>query len=634
MRSRDARLLRMPADRNPDGPRPGRQPGSSSRLPAPFPEKDQDVPRVKKSKTLPMQTLRGIAVSPGVAIGPPQVVDVRGLRLGPRAIDAEATEAELSRLDRGLERALHDAEAAEADARKRLGPQYADILAAHARMISDPTLRKDARARIETERIAAEHAISDVLEGHAARLEGLSVAYLAARAADVRDIEQRIIDNLVDDHPPAGVTDGVAEPGIVLAHDISPSQTASLDPARVLGFATEVGGRASHTAIVAAALEIPAVVGVGRLLELARSCAMVIVDGDEGLVVLDPDPPTLERYRQAATDRAARFAGLSNLATLPAQTRDGTRVLLRGNIEFPAEVAACQERGADGIGLYRTEFLYLGSDRAPTEAEQMEAYEAVIRAMPDRPVTIRTLDLGADKLVAYLAEDITSRNPFLGLRSIRLSLRDSTLFRTQLRAILRASTLGDVRIMFPLVATLGEFRRARTILDEVAAELVAEGHPVRPDLPVGAMIEVPAAAVMADQLAKEVDFFSIGTNDLIQYALAVDRTDEAVADLYNAADPAVLRLIAMVVEAGDKHGVEVDVCGAMGGEPLYTMLLLGMGLRRLSMPPHQLPEVKRVIRAIDLDQARAVAAEALRLDTAESVVAHLRAALQNVVPDA
>jgi phosphotransferase system enzyme I (PtsI) len=595
------------------------------------------VSRVTKKPNPPMQTLRGIAVSPGIAIGPPTALDPRGLLLGPRVLPANrpAIEAELGRLDRGLEQARHDAEAAESDARNRLGPQYADIFSAHARMIADPTLRRDTRARIESERITAEHAVSDVLEAHATRLEGLADTYLAARAADVRDIEQRILSHLTGRASPIAPQTGESEESsVILAHDLTPSQTAGLQPSRVLGFATEAGGRTSHTAIVAAALELPAVVGVGRFLDRARTASLAIIDGDAGLVVLDPDESTLARYRTAASERAARFAGLANLATLPAETRDGTRIALWGNIEFPAEVAACRERGADGIGLYRTEFLYLGTERPPTEDEQLAAYAAVACSLPGRPVTIRTLDLGADKLVAYQKVRVAPRNPFLGLRSLRLSLREPDLFRTQLRAILRASPLGDVRVMFPLVSTLDEFRRARAMLNEVADELVAEGQPVRADLPVGAMIEVPAAAVMADQLAKEVDFFSIGTNDLIQYALAVDRTDEAVADLYNAADPAVLRLIAMVVRAAEAHEAEVDICGSMGGDPLYTMLLLGMGLRRLSMPPHQLPEVKRVIRAIDLAQARALTDQALQCDSAASVVALLRSALLKAVPDA
>jgi phosphoenolpyruvate-protein phosphotransferase (PTS system enzyme I) len=618
-----------PRDARPRGPAAARR---SDNGPAGRP-RGPDAPRPPRPKPRPMQALSGIAVSPGVAIGPALALDPRGLRLPARTVAAAAVADELRRLDRGLEAARGEAEAAEAAARNRLGPQYADILGAHARMIDDPALRQAARERIELHRLAAEHAVCEVLDGYAARLEGQANPHLAARAADVRDIQRRIVECLSGARPPADLDDP-GEPSVALAHDLSPSQTAGLDPSRILGFATEAGGRASHTAIVAAALEIPAVVGLGPFLERARDCRSVIVDGDEGLVILDPDAATLRRYRRSSAERAARFAGLAGLAGLPAATLDGTRVALWGNIEFPGEVATCRERGADGIGLYRTEFLYLNTDRPPTEDEQFAAYEAVVRAMAGKPVTIRTLDLGADKLVTYQDSGLAAaRNPFLGLRSLRLSLRDPTLFRTQLRAILRASALGDVRVMFPLVSTLGEFRRARAVLDEVARELVAEGVAVRADLPVGAMIEVPAAAVMADTLAKEVDFFSIGTNDLIQYALAVDRTDEAVADLYNAADPAVLRLIALVVEAAKARGREVNVCGSMGGDPLYVMLLLGLGLRQLSMPPHQLPEVKRVVRAVGLEQAHALAAEALRQDTAEDVAALLREALGRVAPD-
>jgi len=596
---------------------------------------DPTVRRVPKPPPPEMQTLRGIAVSPGVAIGRALVIDPRGLRLPARAIAADEVTAELARLDAGLEAARAEADLAEADARDRLGPEYAAILGAHGRMITDPELRRAARSRIEEHRVAAEHALCDVLDGYAARLERLADSHLAARAADVRDIQRRILDRMAGGRPPSAL-DAPGVTGVALAHDFSPSETAALDPACILGFATEAGGRASHTAIVAAALEIPAVVGLGPFLDRARACRSVIVDGDEGLVVLDPDAPTRARYRRASARRAARFAGLVGLANLPAETCDGVQVDLLGNIEFPGEVAACLERGADGVGLYRTEFLYLGAQRPPTEAEQVAAYEAVVRSLPGRPLTIRTLDLGADKFASYPDPALAQadhRNPFLGLRSIRLSLRDPATFRTQLRAILRASTLGDVRVMFPLVSTLGEFRRARAILDDVAAELAAEGVPVRADLPVGVMIEVPAAAVVADQLAKEVDFFSIGTNDLIQYALAVDRTNETVADLYSAADPAVLRLIAMVVKAARPRGLDVTVCGAMGGDPLYAMLLLGLGLRKLSMPPHQLPEIKRVIRAVRLDQAQAVAAEALACDTAGDVLGVLQDALARSLPD-
>ena len=597
---------------------PGPSPGASNR------------PRPPKSST--MHTLRGIAVSPGIAIGPVRVLDPRGLRPPLRAVSPEAVPAEFDRLDRALELARGDAEAAETEARQRIGPQYADILAAHARMIDDPTLRRDARCRIERDLVSAEHAVSEVLEGHAARLAGLSDTHLAARAADVRDIQQRILSQFLGPGT-APVADGAEGPIVVLAHDLSPSETAGLDPGRVLGFATESGGMASHTAIVAAALEIPAVVGLGKALDLARTSRSAIIDGDEGLVVLDPDAPTLERYRRAAVERTARFRGLADLAHLPAETLDGRVVELWGNIEFPAEVDPCLDRGASGIGLYRTEFLFLNADRPPTEDEQFAAYGAVVRSARGRPVTFRTLDLGADKLVSYRNGHPPEPNPALGLRSLRLSLRDPDLFRTQLRAILRAAPLGDVRVMFPLVSTLTEFRQARAILDEVAEGLIAEGVAVPADLPVGVMVEVPAAAVMADQLAKEVDFFSIGTNDLIQYTLAVDRTNETVADLYSAADPSVLRLIALVVAAAAPRGLDVTVCGAMGGEPLYATLLLGLGVRCLSMPPHQLPEIKRVIRAIRDDRAKALAAEVLTLESASDVATRLREALRDALPD-
>jgi phosphoenolpyruvate-protein phosphotransferase (PTS system enzyme I) len=589
-----------------------------------------DAPRNASSP--PMQVLKGQAVSAGIAIGPVVVLDSRGVRLPPRSIGAQAIPAELERLDRGLDAARNAAEKDKTEARTRLGPQYADILAAHCRMIADPTLRADARKIIEEQQASAEHAVVDVLEKLVSRLEQLSGSHLSARAADVRDIEARILSHLAGETQHS-LRSTLAGPAILLAHDLAPSEAAGLSPQLVPGFATEAGGRASHTAIVAAALEIPAVVGLGKFMARAQVCRVAIIDGDEGLVILDPDSETQERYRKLAAERTAWFEVLARQAGSPAETEDGTRIDLWANIEFGGEVESCLNRGAVGVGLFRTEFLFLNAETTPTEDQQFAVYASVVGSMRGRPIVIRTLDLGADKLPAYQAAGPREPNPCLGLRSLRLSLRDPGLFRPQLRALLRASALGDLRILFPLVSTLTELREARAVLDDVAAELRAQGHSVRDQLPIGIMVEVPAAALMADQFAKEVDFFSIGTNDLTQYTLAVDRTNETVADLYCAADPAVLRLIAMVVDAASRHGIEVSVCGTMGGEPLYTMLLLGLGLKQLSMPPHQLPEIKRLIRGMRIEAARAVAAEVLGLMTAQEVVKRLTSALRQVSPE-
>jgi phosphotransferase system enzyme I (PtsI) len=579
-----------------------------------------------------MQVLRGIAISPGIALGPVVVRDPRGLRLPPRSIAPAAVEAEWERLDRGLEAARNHAGRDEAEARTRLGPQYADILAAHSRMIADPTLRREARQLIEREHIPAEHAVLEVLEGYAARLEQLAGSHLAARAGDVRDIQGRILGQLLGEGPQPSPQDLTA-PAIVVAHDLTPREAAALDPRRVPGFATEAGGRASHTAIVAAALEIPAVAGLGPFLERARHCRLAIVDGDQGLVILDPDEQTQQIYRRTAARRSAWFQALARQADRPAETLDGCRVELWGNIEFGGEVDACLQHGAAGVGLFRTEFLFLNAETPPGEDEQFVVYSGVVRALAGRPITIRTLDLGSDKLAGIRPDASAEANPALGLRSLRWSLRQPSLFRPQLRALVRAGALGPVRILFPLVSTLAEFRAARAVLDEVAEELRAEGHPIRNRPPVGIMVEVPAAALMADHLAKEVEFFCIGTNDLIQYTLAVDRTNETVAELYSASDPSVLRLITLVVDAARQHGIEATLCGTMGGEPLYTMLLLGMGIRHLSMPPHQLPEIRRVIRGIRLETAQALAAEALRQETARAVAELLEAELRRAFPE-
>jgi phosphotransferase system enzyme I (PtsI) len=579
-----------------------------------------------------MDIKRGIAVSPGVAIGPALVLDTEWYRLPQHYIDPQRCDEEIERLHQALSKAAAEAVENQEAVTVKLGPQYGAIFGAHALMLSDPSLSREIEGLIRTEHFAAEYAVSRVVRRYAKALESIEGGHLATRTADLFDVEKRILRNLLGEHREelADLRDSV----VVLCHDLTPSETAGLDPQRVHAFATEAGGRASHTAIVAGVLEIPAVVGLGKFLTDVSGGDTVIVDGYHGLLILDPDEKTLAAYHQLRDSQRRREIKLTELRHLPALTRDGGRVQLLGNIEFPHEGAACVERGADGVGLYRTEFLYLGRQTDPTEEEHFQAYMTVIRAVgSNRPVVIRTLDLGADKFLPRSEAALEERNPFLGLRSVRLCLRNLTLFKTQMRAILRASAFGDVRIMFPMISTLLELRQCKMILAEVKEDLEEEGTAFNPQLPIGTMIEVPSAAILAEQLAREVDFFSVGTNDLIQYTLAADRNNETVAALYSPGDPAVLRLLDQVVKAAQKNGIGANVCGEMSGEPLYTLLLLGLGFRQLSVTPHNIPEIKKVIRSVTVERSVTVAQEAMRLETARDVNNYLREQTRRIFPE-
>jgi phosphotransferase system enzyme I (PtsI) len=578
-----------------------------------------------------MEIKRGVPVSPGVAIGPAMVLDTEWFRIPHRSIDGDRVAEEVARLRQALVAAAAEARENQQAISDKLGRQYGAVFGAHAHIIEDATLAAETETLIRDQGHAAEYAVSRVMRRHAKALESLNRSTFSTRAADLFDIEKRILRNLLG-HRREQIQH-LTEPVIVLAHDLTPSETAALDPSKVYAFATEAGGRASHTAIMAGALEIPAVVGLGKFIIDVSGGDQVIVDGNRGVLILNPDEETLERYERTRTSFRTFEHQLEELRALPAETRDGARIPLLGNIEFPQEASHCIDRGADGVGLYRTEFLYLGKQTDPTEAEHLDAYLTVLRTIGPKPVVIRTLDLGADKFAMNAEPAAEERNPSLGLRSVRLCLRNLTLFKTQMRAILRASAFGDVRIMFPMVSTLLELRHCKLILAEVKEDLEEEGIAFNRKMPVGTMIEVPSAAIMAEFLAREVNFFSIGTNDLIQYTLAADRTNENVASLYSAGDPAVLRLIEQVVKAAGKYNVEVNVCGEMSGEPIYTMLLLGLGLRQLSVTPHNIPEIKKIIRSVTIDEAVQVAQEALRMETARDVNNYLREQARRILPE-
>jgi phosphotransferase system enzyme I (PtsI) len=577
-----------------------------------------------------MQRLQGIAVSPGVAIGEALVMDNEGFRIPRRFVARDAVENELERLGKAVTAAGAEIQANRDAVANELGAQYAAIFDAHLQMLIDPKLQAELESLIRDRNFSPEYAVSRALRRYAKVFQDLPSGGIAERASDIFDVEKRLLRNLLGRRREE--LSQLTSPVVILAHDLTPSETANLDRKFVQGFVTEVGGPGSHTAIVAEGMEIPAVVGVGSFLTDISGGDLVILDGHQGVVILQPDDETVAQYRRQKEQQRTTAAQLETLRDLPAQTADGVRIELLGNIEFPYEVDHCVERGADGIGLYRTEFLYLSSDIEPTEETHFEAYSRVIKAMGSKPIVIRTLDLGADKL-AQMPSPSEERNPVLGLRSIRMSLRNLPLFRTQLRAILRASVLGNVRILFPLITTMVELRQARMILSDVMEDLDENGIPFNREMWVGMMVEVPAAVMMIDRFVQEVDFVSIGTNDLVQYSLAVDRSNKDVAGLYNSCDPAVLRLIELTVLAAKRGEVPANLCGRMSSSITYTQLLLGLGLRQFGVAPGAIPEVKRVIRATNMSQCETIARRAMTMENARDIKAFLRDELHKTVPD-
>jgi phosphotransferase system enzyme I (PtsI) len=578
-----------------------------------------------------MEIKKGIGVSPGVVISTAVVLDAEALVIPKRNVPVADLPAEIERFGKAVAVTVVDRQKLRDAVTAKHGKQIGAIFDFHMGLLKDPTLSNQVIAEIKSQGTTAEYAVSTVMRRLANAFQDMPNPYMSERVKDIHDIEKSLLRNLIGQrHSDLAHLD---QDVVIIAHDLLPSQTAALDKTRVRGFATDVGGRTSHTAIVARAMGIPAVVGLGNITGEVSGGDTVIIDGTRGMVIVNPDADQIAEHREYERAQLRLESELAMLRELPAQTQDGHVVSMLANIELAEDIEEALIRGAEGVGLLRSEFLYLASDHEPTEEDHYQAYAKACKLLEGKPLVIRTLDLGADK---YTQEKAASpeRNPFLGDRSIRMCLHDIPMFKRQLRAILRASSLGDVRIMFPMISTLMELRQAKMILYDVMEEMEDEGQTFRRDIPIGIMIEVPSAALMANNFAKEVNFFSIGTNDLIQYTLAVDRTNEKVAGLFCPAHPAVLTLIREVIRAGSRNSIGVSVCGEMAGEPLYTLLLLGLGLTTFSMNGPDIPEVKKIIRSTTVEHARNVARKVMSFDSERQVMHYLREETRKIIPEA
>ncbi|KAF6570959.1 phosphoenolpyruvate--protein phosphotransferase [Paenibacillus sp. SEL3] len=562
-----------------------------------------------------MLKISGIAASAGIAIARAFILEHPNYAVERRAVGD--VEAEIARLDAALAQSQTELESIKEKTLKELGEKKAEIFASHLLILNDPELIDPVKAKIRDEQLNADYALNEVATQFISMFENMKSAYLQERASDMRDVTKRILNHLLGVHfvSPAEI----AEETIVLAEDLTPSDTAQLNREFVKGFATNIGGRTSHSAIMARSLEIPAVVGTKNILSQAKSGDLIIVDGLDGHVFVNPTEEIVAEYRakQVAYDKQREeWRKLRGEATVSV---DGVHVELAANIGTPNDVAGVLDNGGEGVGLYRTEFLYMGRDKLPSEEVQYTAYKTVLERMEGKPVVVRTLDIGGDKELPYL--DLPKEmNPFLGFRAIRLCLDRQDIFRTQLRALLRASVHGNLRIMFPMIATLNEFREAKAVLLEEKEKLVAEGVSVSEEIQLGIMVEIPSTAVLADQFAKEVDFFSIGTNDLIQYTMAADRMNERVSYLYQPYNPSILRLVKMVIDAAHREGRWVGMCGEMAGDTTAIPLLLGLGLDEFSMSATSILPARSQISKLSRADMEKLATKALDMQTAEQVV--------------
>ena len=563
-----------------------------------------------------MLQLKGIAASQGISFAKAYVFVEPDLTV--KEVKIEDVEAEVKRFEDAIEASKKELTIIKENALASLGADKAAVFEAHLLILDDPEFMGTVKTDIESKVINAEYAFKETSDMFISMFEAMDNEYMKERAADIRDVSKRILAHLLGvDLPNPSLID---EEVIVIAEDLTPSDTAQLNKKYVKGFATNIGGRTSHSAIMARSLEIPAVVGTSSITEDVKNGDILILDGLDGVVLVNPDEATTAEYKEKHAKFEAQKAEWAKLVTEKSVTKDGHEVILAANIGTPADLEGVKNNGGEAVGLYRTEFLYMGRDQLPTEDEQFEAYKAVLEGMGDKPVVVRTLDIGGDKELPYL--DLPKEmNPFLGFRAIRLCLEEKDLFRTQLRALLRASVYGKLCVMFPMIATVQEFRAAKALFLEEKEKLVAEGVTVSNDIELGIMVEIPSTAVIADIFAKEVDFFSIGTNDLIQYTMAADRMSEKVSYLYQPYNPAILRLVKNVIEASHKEGKWTGMCGEMAGDSLAIPLLLGMGLDEFSMSATSILQARSQIKNLTLDEMKKLVEEAVMCATTEEVLA-------------
>lgn len=574
--------------------------------------------------------LRGIGVSPGVASAPAFLLTTDDLRTVERDLSEEEIPREVVRFEDALIATRRQIHEIQERVEQALDRERASIFDAHLLVLDDRAFVEEILRGLSLKRKNVEAVLRVVVGRYANALSGMEDDYLRERAADVRDVARRLLRNLSGERRP--LLDRLEQPCILVANDIAPSDTATLNRDKVAGIATDLGSATSHTAIMARALDIPAVVGLHDVSVRVSAGDSLLLDGGQGLLIVNPAGSTRETYGRRALAHAQMRARLEPLRDQPAETLDGHRMHLAANIELPQDVESVLRHGATGVGLFRTEFLFLQRETLPDEAEQARAYSEVARRLAPHPVIIRTMDIGGDKFVSSIKMP-NELNPFMGWRAIRFSLAQPELFLTQLRAILRASATGNVKIMYPMISTVDEVLHANHILEQAKAELLREGTPIDEGIEVGIMIEVPSAALTARELAPHVRFFSIGTNDLIQYTLAADRVNERIAYLYEPTHPAILRLIRATIDASREAGIWTGVCGEMAGDPTLTALLLGLGVDELSVSPNLVPQVKSVIRRLDTTRAEALAARALGVQSAAEVRDMCRALTKDVAPD-